>query len=33
VAGVKDFAQDQPIGAVLTAMGVGIALGFILGRR
>ena len=33
VDGVRDFAQEQPIGAVLTAMGVGVALGFILGRR
>jgi uncharacterized protein YjbJ (UPF0337 family) len=33
VDGVRDFAQDQPIGAILTAMGVGVALGFMLGRR
>ena len=33
VDGVRDFAKDQPIGAVVAAMGIGVALGFILGRR
>ncbi len=33
VDGVREFAQDQPIGAVLAAMGIGVALGFFLGRR
>jgi len=33
VDGVKDFAQDQPVGALLTAMGIGVALGLVLGRR
>jgi uncharacterized protein YjbJ (UPF0337 family) len=33
VDGMKGFAREQPIGALLTAMGVGVALGFALGRR
>lgn len=33
VDGVKDFTHDQPIGALLAAIGVGVALGFALGRR
>jgi uncharacterized protein YjbJ (UPF0337 family) len=33
VDGVKDFAHEKPIGALLAAMGVGVALGFALGRR
>jgi uncharacterized protein YjbJ (UPF0337 family) len=30
---VKGFASDQPLVALLSAMGVGVALGFVLGRR
>ncbi len=30
---VKDFTQDQPIGALLAAMGVGVALGLMFSRR
>ena len=33
VDGVKGFAHEQPLAAILTAMGVGVALGFALGRR
>jgi uncharacterized protein YjbJ (UPF0337 family) len=33
VDGVRDFAQDQPVGALLAALGVGVALGLVLGRR
>jgi len=30
---VKSFTHAQPLGALLTAMGVGVALGFALARR
>ncbi len=30
---VKSYTADQPIGALLMAMGVGVTLGFFLGRR
>jgi uncharacterized protein YjbJ (UPF0337 family) len=30
---VKDFATGQPIVALLTAMGVGVIIGLVLGRR
>ncbi len=30
---VREFATAQPITALLTAMGVGVVLGFVLGRR
>ena len=30
---VKSLTADQPIGALLTAMGVGVTLGYFLGRR
>ena len=30
---VKEFAVDQPVTALMTAMGVGVILGFVLGRR
>jgi hypothetical protein len=30
---VRNFASEQPVIALFTAMGVGVALGFILGRR
>jgi len=31
--GVSHFAQEQPVGALLAAMGIGVALGLVLGRR
>jgi uncharacterized protein YjbJ (UPF0337 family) len=30
---LKDFTVAQPITALLTAMGIGVVLGFILGRN
>ena len=30
---VRSFASDQPVVALLSAMGVGVLLGFMLGRR
>jgi uncharacterized protein YjbJ (UPF0337 family) len=30
---IKDFTATQPLTALLTAMGVGVVLGFILGRN
>lgn len=30
---VKSYTADQPVGALLMAMGVGVTLGFFLGRR
>jgi uncharacterized protein YjbJ (UPF0337 family) len=30
---IKDFTTAQPLTALLTAMGVGVVLGFILGRN
>ena len=33
VDGLKTFASDQPLVALLSAMGVGVVLGFLLGRR
>jgi len=30
---VRSYAADQPIAAVMAAMGVGVLLGFLLGRR
>jgi uncharacterized protein YjbJ (UPF0337 family) len=33
IDGVTVFTHQQPLGALLTAMGVGVALGFALGRR
>jgi uncharacterized protein YjbJ (UPF0337 family) len=30
---VKDFTHEQPFMALLVAMGVGVILGFVLGRR
>lgn len=33
VDGAKSFTHEQPIGALLTAMSVGVVLGFVLGRR
>lgn len=30
---VRSYTADQPIGALLTAMGVGVTLGYFLGRR
>ena len=33
VDGVKSFAADKPVGALLAALGVGVALGLVLRRR
>jgi len=33
VDGVKGFTHEQPLGALLTAMGIGVAVGFALARR
>jgi uncharacterized protein YjbJ (UPF0337 family) len=33
VDNLKDFTSAQPMAALLTAMGVGVLLGFILGRN
>jgi uncharacterized protein YjbJ (UPF0337 family) len=33
VDNAKDFATEQPITALLTAMGLGVIIGFVLGRR
>jgi len=30
---VKSYTADQPIGALLMAMGVGVTIGYLLGRR
>jgi uncharacterized protein YjbJ (UPF0337 family) len=30
---VKNYTADQPVGALLMAMGVGVTLGYFLGRR
>ena len=30
---VTEFTKDQPLVALVTAMGVGVILGFIMGRR
>ena len=30
---LRDFASDQPAVALLSALGVGVLLGFLLGRR
>lgn len=30
---IRRYTADQPIGALLMAMGVGVTLGFFLGRR
>ncbi len=30
---VKDFASEQPLTALAAAVGVGVVLGFLLGRR
>ena len=33
VDSVRDFASEQPVVALLSAMAVGVVLGFVLGRR
>ena len=33
VDGVRDFASDQPLVAVLSAMGIGIIIGLLLNRN
>ena len=33
VDGLKTFASDQPLVTLLSAIGVGVVLGFLLGRR
>jgi len=33
VDGVKDFASDQPLLALLSAMGIGVIIGILLARR
>jgi uncharacterized protein YjbJ (UPF0337 family) len=33
VDGVRDFASDQPLTAVLSALGIGIVIGLLLGRN
>jgi uncharacterized protein YjbJ (UPF0337 family) len=33
VDGVRDFASEQPFMAILSAMGIGIVIGILLGRR
>ena len=30
---VRNYASDQPVATVMVAMGVGVLLGFLLGRR
>jgi hypothetical protein len=30
---MKGFASDQPIAALIAAMGIGVGLGFLLSRR
>jgi uncharacterized protein YjbJ (UPF0337 family) len=30
---VRDFTADQPIVAILSAMGIGVIIGILLGRR
>jgi uncharacterized protein YjbJ (UPF0337 family) len=30
---VRNFASGQPLAALMTAMGLGIVIGFLLGRR
>ena len=32
VDGLRDFASDQPIAALLSALGVGVIVGILLGR-
>jgi uncharacterized protein YjbJ (UPF0337 family) len=32
VDGVKDFASDQPVTALLSALGIGVIIGMLLGR-
>ena len=31
--GVRDFTSDQPLVALITAVGIGAILGFVIGRR
>ena len=33
VDGVRDFASDQPLVALVSAMGIGIVIGLLLGRN